>query len=57
MTKSSRNSVWAFVWAVLALLALYVLPASLDSRASVYDCSSYESVYLQTGVNSLWLAK
>ena len=49
MTKSSRNSVWAFVWAVLALLALYVLPASLDARASVCDCSSYESVYLQTG--------
>ena len=49
MTKSSRNSVLAFVWAVVALLALYVLPASLDARASVCDCSSYESVYLQTG--------
>ena len=49
MMKSSRNSVLAFVWAVLALLALYVLPASLDARASVCDCSSYESVYLQTG--------
>ena len=49
MAKSSRNSVLAFVWAVLALLALYVLPASLDARASVCDCSSYESVYLQTG--------
>ena len=49
MTKSSRNLVWAFVWAVVALLALYVLPASLDARASVCDCSSYESVYLQTG--------
>ena len=49
MTKSSRNSVLAFVWAVVALLALYVLPASLDARASVCDCSSYES-YLQVGV-------
>ena len=49
MTKSSRNSVLAFVWAVLALLALYVLPASLDARASACDCTSYESVYLQTG--------
>lgn len=49
MTKSSRNSVWAFMWAVLALLALYVLPASLDARAAVCDCTSYESVYLQTG--------
>ena len=49
MMKASRNLVWAFVWAVLALLALYVLPASLDARASVCDCSSYESVYLQTG--------
>jgi len=49
MTKSSRNSVLAFVWAVVALLALYVLPVSLDSRASVCECSSYESVYLQTG--------
>lgn len=49
MTKSSRNSVLAFVWAVVALLSLYVLPASLDARASVCDCSSYESVYLQTG--------
>ena len=47
--KSTRNSVLAFVWAVLAMLALYVLPASLDTRASVCDCSSYESVYLQTG--------
>ena len=49
MTKARRNSVLAFVWAVLALLALYVLPASLDARASVCDCTSYESVYLQTG--------
>ena len=49
MTKSSRNSVLVFVWAVLALLALYVLPSSLDARASVCDCSSYESVYLQMG--------
>ena len=49
MAKSNRNSVLAFVWAVLALLALYVLPASLDARASVCDSSSYESVYLQTG--------
>ena len=57
MTKSSRNSVLALVWAVVALLALYVLPASLDARASVCDCSSYESVYLQTGEESLWLAK
>ena len=47
--KSTRNSVLAFVWAAVALLALYVLPASLDARASVRDCSSYESVYLQTG--------
>ena len=57
MAKSSRNSVLAFVWAVVALLALYVLPASLDARASVCDCSSYESVYLQTGEESPWLAK
>ena len=49
MTKASRNSVLAFVWAVVALLALYVLPASLDAHASVCDCTSYESVYLQTG--------
>ena len=49
MTKSSRNSVLAFVWAVVALLSLYVLPASLDARASVCDCTSYESVYLQMG--------
>lgn len=57
MTKSSRNSVLALVWAVVALLALYVLPASLEARASVCDCSSYESFYLQTGMKSLWLAK
>ena len=49
MSKANRNTVLAFVWAVVALLALYVLPASLDARASVCDCSSYESVYLQTG--------
>ena len=49
MTKSSRNSVLALVWAAVALLALYLLPASLDSRASVCDSTSYESVYLQTG--------
>lgn len=49
MTKSSRNSVLAFVWAVVALLALYVLPASLDARASVCDCSSYESFFFANG--------
>ena len=49
MSKTNRNSVLAFVWAVVALLALYVLPASLDSRASVCDSSSYEAVYLQAG--------
>ena len=47
--KLSRNPVLAFVWAVVALLALYVLPASLDSRASVCDSTSYEAVYLQAG--------
>ena len=49
MTKASRNSVLAFAWAAVALLALYVLPASLDSRASVCDSTSYEFVYLQAG--------
>ena len=49
MVKLSRNPVLAFVWAVVALLALYVLPASLDSRASVCDSTSYEAVYLQAG--------
>ena len=49
MTKANQNTILAFVWAAVALLALYVLPASLDSRASVCDSTSYESVYLQVG--------
>ena len=49
MSKANRNTVLAFVWAAVALLALYVLPASLDSHAFVCDSTSYEAVYLQAG--------
>ena len=49
MSKTNRNTILAFVWAAVSLLTLYVLPASLDSRASVCDSTSYEAVYLQAG--------
>lgn len=49
MSKANRNTILVFAWAVVALLALYVLSASLDSRASVCDSTSYEAVYLQAG--------
>ena len=48
MSKTTRNTVLAFVWAAVALLALYALPAAFDASSVVCDSDSYQQ-YLLVG--------